>query len=814
MNWIAKLLSIDVPGGATLRSAELSLRGGLSWWIAILLFIAAGAGVFFLYSREQIQLHPVRRFIMALTRVVVIGLLLLFLLRPILIAEFHGERPRGVALLIDNSQSMTLHDQRLSSPDRLRVAIVENLVAPDTSIVETAALTNVPAEITNDPDRAHLVRSVLANPRLGLLPGLRKAGPINGYLFGQRLHGLTEQREAGKDAGQGDEKFLESFKADESKTAIADAVSDVLTRSEGDIPGAIVLMTDGRDNASKISLREIARECGRLQVPLHIYGAGSSASGHLQIKDVGAPETIFFDDSVAVPIRWRCQGFKEGTAEITLSLAGKEVARREVPVREGEDFRDVLTFTPQKTKEAEERLDLVARIKLKDARKISDETETKRPVRIIDRKVKVLYVEGAPRWEYKFIQTNLLRDRRVEASFLLVNGDPRALQAGRPFLPGFPTRREGLFAFDLLIIGDVPATYFGPEKLNWIRDFVREGGGLVLIAGKQNAPAGYVESVLAEVLPVEFQSIRPAPDVNARPEAYQPVLTRTGQRSDMLALADQQDDSLNIWKKLPGFYWNYPVTKLRPGAVSLLEHPKQKSAGKAMPLLAMHYYGKGLVLFSGIDETWRWRYNAEDKSFGRFWGQVVYQFGLPHLLGNPKRVQMTLERTENFLGRPTHVYARVFDADYRPLAGERIQARLEQLDAQPGTDRSQMISLEPIPGQSGDYRALLPHDATGRFELKIDSPETTTLEYRVGLPPQHELEAAGMAEDILREAARLSGGEFYREEDLYKLAGNIVPRSVEFVQRQEVLLWNPLTFLMFVVLVTVEWVLRKLSNLS
>jgi hypothetical protein len=109
----------------------------------------------------------------------------------------------------------------------------------------------------------------------------------------------------------------------------------------------------------------------------------------------------------------------------------------------------------------------------------------------------------------------------------------------------------------------------------------------------------------------------------------------------------------------------------------------------------------------------------------------------------------------------------------------------------------------------------LPHDTVGRFMLKMENPEPAALEHRVSLPPQHELEVAGMAEDALRELARLSGGQFYREEDLHHLPDDIEPRQAPFVHRQEVLLWSaPFMFLLIVGLFTTEWVLRKLSSLS
>jgi hypothetical protein len=809
MNWLQKLLSADAPENAVLRSASLSLRGILPLWAAVLIVLAIGAGVGLLYAREKARFGMVRRVLMILLRTLAIAVLLLLLLRPVLVAEYQGERPRGVALLIDNSQSMKQQDRRLSPQDRLRVAIAENLVAPDTAVNASVSVGSIPNETTHDPDRAHLVRAVLSNPRLRLSPDLGAKGPLRRFLFGQRLRTMNTPLAPGNRQANTEVAILASLTADEPKTALADAINDLLLRREGDLPAAIVLMTDGRDNASKLSLEEVAQECTRQKVPLHIYGVGTSEGGILQLKDIGLPDTLFYEDTVSVPVRWRSQGFKQGSVEITLALGGQVVAQREVPVRDGDDVREELTFVPHKNGQREEKLDLVASIRLKGNDAFKD--DLKHPVRLVDRRVRVFYIENSPRWEYKFLQTALLRDRRVEANFLLVNGDAKVLQSGPPFLQEFPSR-DKFFGFDLLILGDVPADFLGSEHMSWIRDFVKEGGGLVCIAGRQHAPGSYALTPLYEILPVEFLPAKFETD--ARPQAFSPVLSDIGKRTDMLALADTAKDSLKIWKELPGLYWHYPVTKLRPGAVSLIDHPRAKLGDKPMPLLASHYYGKGQVLFLATDETWRWRYDVGERYFTRFWGQIVYQTGLAHLLGSSKRAQLGLEHSEPVLGRPSSVYARLFDAEYRPLKEERVRAQLEHLDAKPGDEHSQTIMLEAIPGQPGEYRALLAHDVPGRFELKLESPEAASLAYRVNLPPQHELETSGMAEDILREAARLSGGKFYREEDLRGLAEQIEPRKAAFTQRQEVLLWNPLAFLVFVGLVSAEWVLRKFSNLS
>jgi hypothetical protein len=86
--------------------------------------------------------------------------------------------------------------------------------------------------------------------------------------------------------------------------------------------------------------------------------------------------------------------------------------------------------------------------------------------------------------------------------------------------------------------------------------------------------------------------------------------------------------------------------------------------------------------------------------------------------------------------------------------------------------------------------------------------------YRVNLPPGHELEEAGLAEDALRRMTSISGGQFYQEEDLHRLVAQVAPRKHDFALRQEVLLWNPLILLLVVALLTAEWLMRKFANLS
>jgi len=495
-------------------------------------------------------------------------------------------------------------------------------------------------------------------------------------------------------------------------------------------------------------------------------------------------------------------------------LNKEEVATKTVDVKEGDDLREVLSFVPQKKDAQPGKQDLVTTVTVTSGSESYTDELTK-SVRIIDRKVKILMVDSNPRWDFKFIQRGLLRDRRVEPKFFLTEGDPRAMKAGEPFIPQFPMTRAELFAFDLLIIGDIAATSLTSEQQTWVREFVVEGGGMIHIAGRAHGPASFLGTPLAEVLPVDFQAVKFPIDPGVRQQGYRPELTPAGQRSLILALEDNPVESLNIWRTLPELYWHYPVTKTKAGSEVYLVHPTAKTSdNKQMPLLVSHYYGKGYVLFSAIDETWRWRFNEADKFFYRFWSQAIYVSGITRTLGT-KTTQLSLDTPDAVLGKTGQVYARLLTPDLKPIAAERLEARIERLDVGEDKDKFQNVELKAIPGQPGEFIAAIPFNQTGRYALRVDNgPEPTSLEYRVALPTGHERAPGGLAEEDMRKLAETTGGKFYREEDLHMLSKNVQVKTSPFVQREEILLWNRWALFALIALFTLEWFIRKFNSMS
>jgi hypothetical protein len=323
--------------------AELARRGGFSWWFVVPLGSPGRRWhVGLLYAFESGRLGPVSRIAMAAVRAMIVLGIAFFLLRPVWVQERTGDRRRTVAVLVDASQSMDSQDPRPGSADQWRVAIAFDLIPPDKGLPTDLAASPLVADgrLPDKPRRIEVARAALTSPRLNLLERLRsRVGPVEIATFGTR----RTTREGA------DSQWLKSLVATEPMTALADAVGELVNRDQNDLPAAVVIVTDGRENASKISLDDLARECARVKVPLHIYGVGSSSYGQVQLRDAAVPDVLFVDDLVAVPVRYRVKGVTDGQAELVLKYGDRVVTRKVInPVQDGDDLRETLTFTPTK----------------------------------------------------------------------------------------------------------------------------------------------------------------------------------------------------------------------------------------------------------------------------------------------------------------------------------------------------------------------------------------------------------------------------------------------------------------------------------
>ena len=271
---------------------------------------------------------------------------------------------------------------------------------------------------------------------------------------------------------------------------------------------------------------------------------------------------------------------------------------------------------------------------------VKDNNARSQRLRVVDAKIKVLMVEQSPRWEFRYLQAMLLRDRRIELDCFLSKGSRHCSRRRLALHRTVSGAQEELFKYDLVIFGDVDPRHMSAVNLENLNELVsRFGGALVVLAGKRFTPNAYRRTVLENLLPVEFEG--PSIEGAVEQPAEKPIrleLTSAGRASPMLRLSGEEEN-VALWKQLPPIYWAARVSRPKPAAEVLLVDPdpaRESRFGK-MPVMAVQQYGLGQVMCIGTDNTWRWRKNVGDLYYTTIWGQVAQRVSLQRLLGGSKR---------------------------------------------------------------------------------------------------------------------------------------------------------------------------------
>jgi hypothetical protein len=778
----------------TSMSVHLRNAEGLGWLVFLAMLL--GAFVWWCYYNQEahVPLPAARKRVLAGLRMTLLGLIVLLLLRPVLALNLEEHIRRTVLLLVDASKSMNIRDQRLEEADQKRAEIGVGAINGMARPLDPARLAEAKG-IT----RAELVKAVLQNEKLHLLESLKRDFNIETFLFGQTAVAAE---------GPG---WLVDYRPSAGVTAIGDAVRGVLDRKRGQPLAGIVLVTDGGNNAGSPP-EEAAEGASRDGVPIFAYGVGITSPRDIIVSHLSAPEIAFAKDELPVTVQVRGQGLAGETGHLSLKLGDEEVASQDVTFT-GADEIVPLSFTPQTKGDYE----LTASIAPREDETSKDNNTARQRVRVIDDKIKVLYIEQAPRWEFRFLQEVLLRDRRIQPSFVLLEGDPGIAQGeGTPYLAKFPEEKETLFKYDMVIIGDVDPKVFSEAQLGAVGEFVAKfGGACMFIAGRNSMPDAYRGTVVEKMLPVELAPFREGAGDGTR--AIRLGLTALGRSSQMLRLAPDEEENATLWARLPPVYWDCRVARPKPAAQVLIEDPDPERASHFgnMPVLATQQYGVGQVLYLGTDNLWRWRRNEGVNEYPVLWGQMVQGAALAHLLGTSKKTQLSVDKEEHNVGDPVTVFARLYNDSFQPVADAQVQAEYTVQTGVPADQGEQTeLTLRAVPEQPGMYRGDFVALKAGRFRLATVNDPATAVEFNAS-EPQFELGETAMNEALLKQMAAISGGRFFREEDLSELGRELNRKPEALRTARDVELWaSPFYFLLMCMVAAIEWFLRKRWNLK
>jgi uncharacterized membrane protein len=581
-------------------------------------------------------------------------------------------------------------------------------------------------------------------------------------------------------------------------TNIGASVLQVLNASRTTPLGAIVLLSDGSDNAGQLDAAQLA-DIARFGVPVQVIGIGREHMPEdLELDSVLAPDKTLPGSKVAARIAIRHDG--SGIAHVRVTDGDKLLAARDISLAKDANLTTAwVDFDLNDTGYRELKVSLAGGPQERELRN----NDRSRLINVQSEVAPLLYVEGEPRWEYKFMRRAMDQDKSVRVVSLLrttTNGLYRqGVDTADELQDGFPRQREDLFKYDALIIGNIQAAYFTRAQQQLIQEFVNlRGGSLLMLGGSKTlGDGGWMNTPINEVLPVRL----PAKGTSFHRTQVQVTLTARGQRESWLKLGDTDADTLKQWNSLPLIADYQDLGTLKPAAASLLN---VKLQNREQPLFVTQSYGRGHASVFATGGTWSWQMSLplEDQRHETFWRQVTHSL----VTGVPKQVEL------NASSQGEHVYVRATLRD-RSYAPQRDLAVTAVVSLPSGY--TETLSLKPVADQPGVYQAEFEPGASGTFYIEMLARRGTEVVGTARTAVHHEHGAAEyfslrQNRALLQQLAQATGGQYWTPATLAGLPDAIRYSPAGVKEQQTKPLWDmPINFLLLMMLKATEWVLRR-----
>jgi uncharacterized membrane protein len=435
----------------------------------------------------------------------------------------------------------------------------------------------------------------------------------------------------------------------------------------------------------------------------------------------------------------------------------------------------------------------------------------------------------------------MIRDKTVNISCLLTSADPTFRQEGDRPITRFPESIEEMLDYDVVIFGDVDPRQFSDAQLQLVNDFVaNRGGGFGMIAGTRWSPQAYHNTAIEPILPVNITKVQPDDPHTTITQGFRPVVTKLGLESSIFRFfVDREANEKFLKDQIQPIFWYCKGVTVKPGVGEVYaEHPSDVGPdGRKAPILVLGRYGAGRTLFSAIDDSWRWRFYTGESVFDTYWVQQLRYLARSKKLGQ-RRLTFTSLRPTYELGQQVRVQMRVLDPkllqqlpnELRVEITEETSAKTpfgsepqgrRQATSAPSGEAGAIVRRETLVKQEGQpdlYVASWTADRIGRFTAKL--PPIVGGVDEMNLPievmvPRLELAQPQVDRAALNRLATETMGQTVDLADagqklptLIQSAAKVIP--IESSER----LWDaPIVMILFVLLITTEWVMRKIYGM-
>ncbi len=718
------------------------------WLLLVLIAFAAGALGWYL-QRQHGRLAGKQLATTWALQSALAALLLLLLWQPAVTVSALRPQQNVIAILVDTSKSMALKESAETRMDKVQAAL-----------------------------------------NSGVLRELQNR-------FQVRLYGFS----AAVDRVEGPAALA----AQGNATRLGDSLVAVV-RESGALPlGAVVVFSDGADNQGGVDRATLA-EIRQKGVPVHTVGVGRTRLPlDLEITDAVIAARALPNSRLNARVSLRYTGAQGEKVRLSVREGGRVLATRDVTLARSRDTQtEELLFHAGEAGAHR----LVVGVDPLPGEQVTGNNSITRLVQVLGGKRRILYIEGEPRWEYKFIRRAVLEDPSIQLVSLLRTTANKFYRQGvdndRMLLDGFPTTPAELFEYHALIIGTIEAGFFTPAQQELIREFANRRGGAVLFLGgrKSFSDGGWAASSVAEILPVRLQP--GAGTFYRRPVKAE--LTQHGRESLVCRLEEDPAKNAARWAKLPDLA-DYQVTgELKPGAVSLLNAVLPGS--RNIPLLAIQNYGRGRTGVFATGGSWRWKMllDHKDVTHYTFWQQLLRALVAP----TPGTLMLAVDRPVYADETRVRIRAEARTKTYEPAGSTTVVATIAGEDG-----KSSTLELNPSADQEGIYEGEVGAERAGNYRIEVVARRN---EEELGRETLFVRREDGVAEnfhpeqnrELLQKIAQQTGGRYWQLDEISKLPREISFTEAGITSRETKDLWDmPIVFLLALSLRAAEWLLRR-----
>jgi uncharacterized membrane protein len=583
----------------------------------------------------------------------------------------------------------------------------------------------------------------------------------------------------------------------------------------------LVVMTDGADN-SNAAISDSLLDLQARRIPVYTVGLGRERfTRDIEITRVEAPRTVLEGSALVVDVTMSQRGFDGEKVVLSVEDDGRIVSSREVELSgEAEATTVRVHFTASDPGARVFRF----RVANEPGEMVSQNNLREQLIQVEGRREKILYFEGEPRFELKFIRRAVAEDKNLQLVCLQRTAEGKYLRLGvddaDELAGGFPKTREELFRYRGIVLGSVEASYFTHDQLRMIADFVSQrGGGLLVLGGRLSfSEGGYAGTPVAEVLPVALEPEKGSPEtdeVAGRDFFASLTVTPTpfGATHPVTQFGAELDASAERYKTLPPLSTLNDVRAVKPGATTLLEGSGDGVSDQ--PVLVFQRFGRGKSIALTINDSWQWQMHhdipLDDMTHELLWRKLL-RWLVSYV---PDPVEASTDKSRYAPGEGVSLTAEVEDDRFLKVNNAQVAAVIKT----PAGERIE-LPLEWTVDRDGEYRAAFLPQEQGTYEITVEAKrDGVVLGSSTSFFESDELDdeyfQAEMRKALLSRIAAETGGKFYTPETAAHLPEDMSYTEGGATVRERRDLWDmPALFLLMVSLVGAEWGYRKYRGLA